>query len=92
MHLYLTIFWLVVGVIGQYYWDTLKEHANIPIERATFALIFVVLFGYNFMRWRMTRMAQRTSHEDSEPPPRPRVEREYNPELDFEEDKKDPPR
>jgi hypothetical protein len=88
MHLYLAIFWLVIGVLGQVYWETLKQHAYIPVERATFALIFVVLFGYNFMRWRLTRMAQRSYHDDSPPPPKPRVvEHEYNPELDFSDQK-----
>ena len=90
MHLYLAIFWLVVGVIGQVYWDTLKDRMNVPIERSTFLLIFVVLFGYNFMRWRMTRMAERSVSDASDPPPRPRVKREYNPDLDFGDEKSEP--
>jgi Na+/glutamate symporter len=89
VHLYLAIFWLVLGVIGQFYWDTLREHMYIPVERATFGLIFVVLFGYNFFRWRMERMAKRTVTENTEPPPRPHVREEYNPELDFTDAKDD---
>jgi hypothetical protein len=89
VHLYLAIFWLVIGFICQFYWDTLQPRMYIPVERSTFALIFVVLFGYNFMRWRMTRLAEKVA-DDSEPPPKPRVRREYNPELDFGDDEKSP--
>lgn len=89
MYLMLAIFWLIVGVLLQIYWDALQPWANIPVDRFILGAILFVLFSYNFFRWRLAVMQQRTVKEDSEPPPRPRVEREYNPELDFTDDKKD---
>ena len=84
MYLYLAIFWLVVGVIAQFFWDTLQEHAYIPVDRTVFGIIFFVLFSYNFLRWRMARMMHQSFDDTVEPPPRPKVvHREYDPSLDF---------
>ena len=94
LYLLLTIFWIIVGVLTQIYWDTLQPLANLPIDRFQLGVIFFVLFSYNFFRWRLYVMQQRTVTDTSAPPPRPRVEREYNPELDFSDKndrRKDPP-
>ena len=83
MYLYLAIFWLVIGVLVQIYWDTLEEHANFRVDRTLMGVVFFVLFSYNLIRWRMRRMIQRVE-DDPSPPPRPRVvHREYDPNLDF---------
>jgi hypothetical protein len=91
MYLLLAIFWLIVGVFMQIYWDVLQPWANIPVDRVILGVILFVLFSYNFFRWRLSVMSERTVTDQSEPTPRPRVEREYNPELDFTDDKKEPP-
>jgi len=96
VYLYLAIFWLVVGVVAQIFWEKLQPMAYIPVDRTVLGFIFFVLFMYNFMRWRMRRMMQQANTDAGEPPPRPRVvNREYDPNLDFtkpDDDKKtDPP-
>ena len=84
MYLYLALFWLVLGVLAQIYWDTLQPHAYIPVDRPVFGFIFFVLFSYNFVRWRMARMLRQSQEDTSAPPPRPRViHREYDPTFDF---------
>ena len=90
MYLFLTFFWMFVAVVLQVYWDTLKEHAYLPIERNTASLICFVLFSYNFIRWRMACTRQRTEEAASPPAPRPRRgEQEYHPEFDFSDPKPD---
>src|SRR5262245_38255297 len=90
MYMFLAIFWLIVGVLMQVYWDTIQPWANIPVDRVLLGVILFVLFSYNFFRWRLSVASERTIPEKNDSPPRPRIEREYNPELDFTDDKKEP--
>ncbi len=84
MYLYLALFWLVVGVLAQVYWETLRDHAFVPVDRAVLGFIFFVLFSYNLIRWRLARMMRRTQEDADEMPPRPRViHSEYDPTFDF---------
>ncbi len=92
LHLCLALFWLVTGVLVQIFWNDVKPHAYIPVSREVMGVIFFILFSYNFIRWRMARMMQRTDDDTTEPP-RPKViHREYDPTFDFSKDeKKDEP-
>jgi hypothetical protein len=88
----LAIFWIVTGVLVQIFWNTVQPHMVIPVNREVMGVIFFILFSYNFVRWRMSRMLQRT-YDDTTEPPRPRVvHKEYDPTFDFSRDeKKDEP-
>jgi len=86
VYLFLAAFWLVFAVVAQIFWDTLVEHAYVPVGRTAFSVICFVFFSYNFLRWRMQR-ALRQSQDDESPPPKPTVvHREYDPNLDFTKD------
>ena len=84
VYLILAIFWLAVAVVLQLFWETLKEHAFIPVDRSLMGFICFIMFSYCFIRWRMARTrAQAFEQTNLPPPPRPR--REYDPTLDFSE-------
>jgi hypothetical protein len=93
VYLFLALFWVVVAVVLQIYWDTLVRHAYIPVDRNFVSFACFVLFSYNFIRWRMARLRDQARQEALEPPHRPR--REYDPTFDFSdpkpEDKKSEP-
>ena len=92
MYLVLAIFWVILAVVLQIFWDTLARHAYIPVDRSIVSFVCFVLFSYNFIRWRMARsLAQ--AHEQSNEPPPPRPRREYDPTFDFSDpkDKKSEP-
>jgi hypothetical protein len=96
LYLCLAIFWVIFAVVLQIFWDTLKEHMLIPVDRSVVGFVCFILFSYNFIRWRMWRMQEKWQHEADEPPPRPRVHRDYDPTFDFSdsepaEEKKKPP-
>ena len=88
MHLALAIFWVAFAVVVQYYWDALKDHTFIPVDRTIMGFIFFVLFSYNFIRWRLGRSRDRWEQVPHEPPTRPRV---TDPTFDFSDEKKEPP-
>ena len=82
----MAIFWLVLAVVLQVYWETLREHAFIPVDRSLMGFICFVMFSYCFIRWRMARVRAQAYEEVKEPlPPRPR--REYDPTFDFSDPK-----
>lgn len=87
MYLFLAFFWLSLAVILQYYWDTLERHAYIPVHRNVVSLLCFVVFSYNFVRWRMARVRQRTIEQAQPLPPRPRVIRAPDPTFDFSDPK-----
>ncbi|MBI3823027.1 MAG: hypothetical protein HY289_10170 [Planctomycetes bacterium] len=92
VYLFLAFFWIVVAVIVQIYWDVLKQHAFIPIDRTVMGFIFFLLFSYNFLRWRMARSRQQQWEQiPQEPPPRPRVvDPPPDATFDFSDDDKKP--
>ena len=83
--------WVAVAVVVQIFWDVLKEHSFIPVDRTVMGLIFFILVSYNFIRWRTARMQDRWEKVDHEPPPRPRVKQPIDPNFDFSDEKKEPP-
>ncbi len=89
MYIGLAIFWIVVGVILQVFWDTLKERAWIPIDRGLMAIICFIMFSYCIFRWRMAR-ALAAAQEGSKEPPVPRPRRAYDATLDFSPTPKPP--
>jgi hypothetical protein len=86
VYLYLAIFWLVLGVMLQYYWDTLARVAFIPISRELVAIFCFVLISYNMLRWRMARAAEKAHWQSNEPPP-PKPRREFDPASDLADSK-----
>ena len=82
VYLLLAIFWLVLAVIFQVFWETLKERAFIPVDRSLMGFICFIMFSYSFIRWRMARVRAQAVEQSNEPPP-PRPRREYDPNLDF---------
>jgi len=107
MYLYLAIFWLVVGVLLQVYWDVVAPYSLLPPDRTrpVMGAIFFVLFSYNIVRWRLARameQARREAEAMAHPPPKHATPVEYDPAFDFskpsvvdekpaDEAKKDPP-
>jgi hypothetical protein len=98
VYLFLAFFWLVVAVLLQIYWTTLEAHAFIPVDRSVAGFACFVLFSYNFIRWRMSRVREQARQEADEPPPRPRhSDQPIDPTFDFsdprseDEQKKDRP-
>ena len=88
MYLFLAIFWLVVGVLIQVFWTTLKPLARIPVERETMGFICFLLFSYSLVRWRMVRMLQRAREVPDLPRrPRHRAEPPIDPTFDFSDRK-----
>jgi hypothetical protein len=84
MYLFLALFWFALGIVLQLYWDVLKDHAYIPVDRSVVGFICFVFFSFNFIRWRLARMRQQAHQEAQELPPKPRVvEKEYDPTFDF---------
>ncbi|MSQ95381.1 MAG: hypothetical protein EXR98_12590 [Gemmataceae bacterium] len=95
MYLFLATFWLVLGILVQVFWDSIATFSHFSADRTVMAVIFFVLFSYNFFRWRMQRALRKANEVDAqELPPRPRVvHREYDPTFDFskpDDEKKDP--
>ena len=84
MYLYLAIFWLIVGIILQVFWEIISKLAHIPVDRMVVALFCFILMSYNFTRWRINQLMSRAERKLSEPPRPARREREeYDPNLDF---------
>jgi hypothetical protein len=81
VYLILAVFWIVLAVVLQIFWDTLERHAFIPIDRTIASVVCFVLSSYNFLRWRLARAREQLQRDNTEPPSRPR--REYDPTLDF---------
>jgi hypothetical protein len=82
VYLILALFWLVLAVVLQIFWETLREHAYIPVDRSIVGFVCFVLFSYNFIRWRMARVRAQAYEQLNAPPP-PRPHREYDPTFDF---------
>ena len=89
MYLFLALFWFGFGIVLQVYWDTLKDHAYLPVDREVVGFICFVFFSFNFIRWRLARMRQQASQDAKELPPKPRVV-EYDPTFDFSKPKPKP--
>ena len=94
MHIYLAIFWFIVGVVVNVYWETLEQHRFVPVSREIVTFACFVLFSYNLIRWRLARSYARSQEELPTLPPRPRVEKsdEYNAEFDFSKKNDQSPR
>ena len=90
VYLFLAFFWLVIGVLLQLFWTTLQPFAHIPVDRNIISFVCFMLFSYNLVRWRMSRVLLRDSPRYQDAPPRPRRgEPEYNPAFDFSDPKPD---
>jgi hypothetical protein len=88
VYLFLAVFWLVVGVLIQVFWETLQPLARIPVDRTAMGFICFLLFSYSLVRWRMVRMLQRAREESNEPRrPRRRAEQPIDPTFDFSDRK-----
>jgi len=88
LYLYLALFWLILGVLMQFFWDDLQRHAFVRIDRSLAGFVLFVLFSYNFIRWRLSRIMEQHEKTDDEPPDQHRGGgQDYNPELDFSDSK-----
>ncbi|MBI1832234.1 MAG: hypothetical protein HYR84_12385 [Planctomycetes bacterium] len=88
MYLYLAIFWLIVGVLAQFFWDDLQRHAFVHIDRTFGGFVLFVLFSYNFIRWRLARLRDQWQAETEEPQtPTRETHPEYHSEFDFSDSK-----
>jgi hypothetical protein len=88
VYLFLALFWFVVGVALQLFWDTLEPHRFILVDRSVVGFVCFVLFSFNFIRWRLAR-ARAQARQELDEPPSPRPRREYDPTFDFSDPKPD---
>lgn len=92
MYLYLAIFWLVLGVMVQVFWDAIEARTHPYVGRGGMGIVFFILFSYNFFRWRLAQSMQRRSDEIQRAANPPHHDKdEYNPAFDFSKDDPKPP-